>query len=363
VVAGTAVHGTRVRNNFAYHHWEDWRFFRHNKANVHSPLDCFTRPSAWPGLYRPLSTSCYYLAGRSLFANRVEAYHAVNAVVFVANALLLFAIARALLPWPWPLLAPVLLVSRLAHVQVLLYTSEFQVLSATLFSLLALRLDMAARRSGRRGLLVAALIGFALALLCKETAIVLPAIVSAYAWLYEWRWRAWREAAWWMVAASWAVVFALFRRAYPEPTGFQYDLSWAVLPRLSGYFLVFWNDLVYPMDDLELVSRVARLLGHPLAGLGAAALVLITAVLLVRARQASGAVLRALAFGLVWFVAAAAAFLLLDERLFMRYSYFPHAGLSLAATAALAGLVDLVRRRLALRQQRPQEVSPGAGQR
>jgi hypothetical protein len=199
----------------------------------------------------------------------VEAYHAVNAVVFVANALLLFAIARALLPWPWPLLAPVLLVSRLAHVQVLLYTSEFQVLSATLFSLLALRLDMAARRSGRRGLLVAALIGFALALLCKETAIVLPAIVSAYAWLYERRWRAWREAAWWMVAASWAVVFALFRRAYPEPTGFQYDLSWAVLPRLSGYFLVFWNDLVYPMDDLELVSRVARLLGHPLAGLGA----------------------------------------------------------------------------------------------
>src|SRR6185436_15770524 len=110
---------------------------------------------------------------------------------------------------------------------------------------------------------------------------------SAGAWLYERELRLRREAAWWLVAALWAVLFKLvFQRAYPEPTGFHYDLSSAVLPRLSGYFLIFWNALVYPMDDPELVGRVARLLAHPLAGLGAGLLVLATLALLVRARWA-----------------------------------------------------------------------------
>ena len=56
-------------------------------------------------------------------------------------------------------------------------------------------------------------------------------------------------------------------------------------------------------------------------------------------RMAFPAAGRALAFGLAWWVSAAAPFLFFHDRLFMRYSYFAHAGLSIAvASAAVVGL-------------------------
>src|SRR5687768_17522827 len=112
VVAATgaaAVHGERIVRQWSRPHWEDFRFFRHNRAHVHSLGDCFTSPPTWPGLYRPLSTSCYYYAGRRLFDDRIDVYHGVNGAVFLANAVLLFVVAGAALPGRWPLLAVVLL--------------------------------------------------------------------------------------------------------------------------------------------------------------------------------------------------------------------------------------------------------------
>src|SRR5262245_18149793 len=75
LLAATAVHGHRVYRNFHRNHWEDWRFWRHSRTYIHDPLDCFTQPGVWPGLYRPLSTHCYYLLARPVFGNRVEGYH------------------------------------------------------------------------------------------------------------------------------------------------------------------------------------------------------------------------------------------------------------------------------------------------
>src|SRR5262249_21205301 len=139
-----------------------------------------------------------------------------NAVMYLANGVLLFVIARRLLPLPLALLASGLWTSRVALRQVLLYTSEFQGLSSAFFSLLALALALpprvqrepeAAWPRWREG---AALLAFAAALLSKESAIVLPVIVSATTWLFGGRWR--RDLPWWGLAAAWALLFALVLR-------------------------------------------------------------------------------------------------------------------------------------------------------
>src|SRR6185503_12221849 len=109
-------------------HWEDYRFFRHNRECVASLADCLTCPPAWPGLYRPLSTTCYYYAGRELFDNRLEAYHVASAAFFVLNAVVLFVVAGYVLEGRWPLLAVAAFVTRGAHAPLLVTTSESQAL-------------------------------------------------------------------------------------------------------------------------------------------------------------------------------------------------------------------------------------------
>jgi hypothetical protein len=84
---------------------EDGRHFHHNRQQVHSIADCFLVPSAWEGgaesTYRPLSANLYYLAGRSLFGNDVEVYHAIDAAAYLANGILLFLLCLELLPGPF----------------------------------------------------------------------------------------------------------------------------------------------------------------------------------------------------------------------------------------------------------------------
>jgi hypothetical protein len=52
---------------------------------------------------------------------------------------------------------------------------------------------------------------------------------------------------------------------------------------------------------------------------------------------------RVAAFGLLWFFAGTAPFVVLADRLFMRYSYFGHAGLAIAAGAAAAAVAQWIR--------------------
>src|SRR6185295_7335497 len=174
--AATAlVHGAAIASNFHRRHWEDRRFFHHTQAEVHGLGDCFTRAGAWPGLYRPLTTNCYYLAGSVLWRDRIEAYHLVNLGVYLAIGLMLFRVAWRLLDAPLGLLAAGLWASRLAQWQTLLYTSEFQGLFAMLLALVALDRALATRvgASGERPWRAeaAGLAAFALALLSKESAV------------------------------------------------------------------------------------------------------------------------------------------------------------------------------------------------
>jgi hypothetical protein len=349
VAAGAAVHGQRVQANLHRHHWEDWRFFRHARTQVTTPLECFTRPGAWPGLYRPLSTNAYYLGGRWLFGNRVEPYHAVNALLFAANALLLFAIARWLLPGPWAFAPPTLFVSRLAQYQVLLHTSEIQALLSSFFALAAILLFLAGSRRGDRRCDAWCAAALAMGLLCKESVVMVPALLTAYALLSErpvpWR----RLAVTWLVLLAWLGAFGLARRFVGggAPTGFRYDFSWAIAERFVAYGLSFANVLVWPIDSAEMTVRIVSLSTRPwvLAVVSTLLVALSAAAVRGRGSGGSGAASRTIAFGLAWFLLGMAPFVGFANRLFMRYTYFGHAGLALALTGAAWLAADALPRR------------------
>jgi hypothetical protein len=345
LAAAAAAHGARVVHNLPHHHWEDLRFFRHSRTQIHSLGDCFLQPSAWPGLYRPLSTNVYYFVGRKLFDNRIEPFHVVSAVAFLANGVLLFRVARELLPGLWALVPPVLFVSRFAHVQVATYGSEFQALSSTFFSLLSIAMFIRARGGGRAALEPLSLLAFALALLCKETTIAVAAIIVLYGVLHD------RRGAWPhylahpALAALWVAAFALvFRRsAAYAPTGFDYDVSAAILPRYAAYLLVFSDLLTGRTVDMAFPERVEALASSLPALLAFLALLAAEGAAILAARGGD-APIRAAAFGFGWFLAGMAPFVILRDRLFMRYTYFGHAGLAIAAGALVLALSRRARR-------------------
>ncbi len=340
--------------NLPKRHWEDSRHFRHNREQIHSLLDCFRKPSAWPGgaeaTYRPLSGNLYYLAGRTLFGNRLEAYHVVGAVVYVLNGILLLLLSRRLLPEWWSLVPPVLFVSRRAHIQVVIYTSEFDALSYVTFGLLGLHLFLAARASERRRGEALAAGTFSLALLCKEAAVVWPFVAAAGGWLFD-RASAWRRyVAGFVAVVAWAVAYPrIIRALYTESApGFALDLSPAgLITRYGAYLLSFLNALVPSVDPEQagwaMPPRVVELAGTPIMLVLTTALLVLTAASMVWARVRPASVssaARAALFGLAWFFAATAPFVVLADRLFMRYSYAGHAGLAIAAGGAAAALAQ-----------------------
>ena len=362
VLAFGLVHGSRVRDNLGVAHWEDMDFIRHNASNVHSLGDCFTERPLWPGLYRPLTTNFYYYMGRVLFANNIKVHHAINVALYIANALLLYLICLRLLPSWWALLPPVLLATRYSHVEVVLNTCEVQTLLSVFFMLAALRLFMTARSEPRTGpgpAYVLSLAAYALALLSKETALVLPALLAAYGMLYDRR-RAWPyylpPAG---LALAWVVLyFALFRGVTDhEPTGFAYRYGPGhVLTGYAAYLLTFGNLLTRGLDNLAMVRPVTRIAGTAAAqaalAAGAAATAAYFAMRALRpgpgreiARRARCAP-DALAFGFAFFLVALAPYIILGSRLFMRYGYVGHAGLAIAAGGLLYYVVNVARDRL-----------------
>jgi hypothetical protein len=348
VVAATmaAAQGPAWSESLHRRHWEDRRFFVHNRANVSTVGECFTKPETWPGLYRPLTTNCYYLLGRTLWDNRIEAYHAVNLAVFFANGVLLVWLCLEWMPAPWAGLAGALFVSRLAHRQVVAHAVEFQALASVFFSLLALGLFLAGRRRDRRALEALALPVGVLAFLSKETAVVWPAVAALHGWLHERFPAARRYLPPLVAAAGWLLLLALVvKPAFtPEPTGFEYDLSGAV-DRYAAYLLVFLNPFSFGVPvEVDMPPAVVRLASTLVARAAFLALVAAEAAALWRWRRRpprhEGWRVAAMGFG--WFLLAAAPYVVLEARLFARYSYFPHAGLAVAT----AGLVAVLASRL-----------------
>ncbi len=351
VLAAVAVaQGPAFAQALHRRHWEDRRFFVHNQRTISTIGECFTRPSAWPGLYRPLTTNCYYFLGRTLWGNRIEVYHAINVAVFTANALLLLWLCLDWMPAPWAWLAGALFASRLAHRQLVCNSVEFQALASVLFALLGLKLFLAGRKSESRALEMLALPAFVLALLSKEAVVSWVAIVALHGCLFDDASAARRYLPPVLSALAWALLlfFVIRPGITPEPTGFTYDLSSAVLERYVAYLLAFLNPLCLGTPaETDMAPAVLGLASSRAVQAAFCLTLLAEAVALWRARRWRGDAhaWRLAVFGYGWFLAAAAPFVIFQDRLFMRYGYFPHAGLAVGISALAWGLAERLRRR------------------
>ena len=337
-----AAHGSWIVHNWHQLQDEDEMFFQHNTAQIHSVLDCFDKPSAWHGLYRPLTTNLYFYLGRKVLHNRIEVYHSINLVFVILNALLLYRLAESFLgPW-WAIVPSLLFVSRFAMVEVVLNACEFQGLLYVFFTLLSVNLFIRSRKFDSVPLLTLSAVAFSLALISKESAIVMPAILIAYGRLFDDRVTSRPYLVHPIVALSWVALFVLVIRPLFEHqvTGFTYDLSPSnVLRNYAAYFLDFSNWLVAPLPDIRMPPQIAALAGTLYVRLLLGALIVAQIALFLFPAMLKTQDQRLVAFGFAWFLIATLPFTIFEDRLFMRYSYLGHAGLALCVGAMLRSTI------------------------
>jgi len=331
-------HGHRIVDGFSEPHWEDILFIRFIQEKVPDLLSAFSQGSVWPGLYRPLTTNLYYLVGGEFWQHNIKIYHLINLLMVWSNAFLLYLIAcRLQLPKIWALVASLLFASRIAHVEVVLNSVEFQALLSLFFMLFSILSFMVwrERRSNLLLLILSALL-LGLAQLSKETALVTPAILFGYIWIYNQGDRKYLHdlilpvgvIAAWMVAFIW-VIRPL---GGGQETGFEYNFApISVLTNYAAHLLTFSNVLTSPLNNYVLAPKVAEI-----ATTYSAWAVILCAIgcllfgLFVRTDGKSvRQELRPLLFGTGYYLVAAAPFAVLGERLYMRYSYNGHVGVAI----------------------------------
>ncbi len=356
VVACVAlVHGSKIPRAYHLQHYETRAFIQYNDEHVESFSQCFTTPPYYPGLYRPVATTCYYYLGIKMFGNRVEPFKVVNVVFVVINAFLFFLVVRQFLAFGWSLVPVALFASRKAHIDVVVVSVEMQTLLSVFYSLLMLYLYIRARREGRELFLVFSYLCFVLALLSKETSVTMVALLFLYEWLFE-RDRDFRQCLTHLaIALVWAAfVIGVIRRVDDRRIiTFNYSiLPTDVLRNYLSYFLDFFNFLLPPIDNVD-QSFGRRIEVASRSGIIQAALasvILAGAALIVRIRKVGARfsdVARLGTFGFALFVVSMAPYAIVGERLLMRYSYVGHLGVALSlgavVAAASSGIVARVR--------------------
>lgn len=340
----TVVHGERIQQNWSQYHWEDQLFFDHDRTFIHQLDHCFTRPALWPGLYRPLTTNCYYLLGGWLFDHRIEIYHAINVTLYLLNGLLFYRLACYLLAPIYALLAAGLWVSRHAHAELITNSAEFQALAATSFALAALALFAHAVGQQQRwaGILVYGFI--LLALLSKEASVAVAAILPIHRWLFTHTFRWPYLVGPLAIAGGWLLAFLTVLRGVSnhQVTGFHYTVDpGLVLYSMAIHFWSFFNLLVPRHGDVVLPAPVQAMAAAPSGQVAVLLVLILTAILLVARRRVAQEG-RVLALGHTFFLLGVLPYSFFTDRLFLRYGYFCHLGLALATAALAAWLVAYI---------------------
>jgi hypothetical protein len=169
------------------------------------------------------------------------------------------------------------------------------------------------------------------------------------------------------VAALWIVCYReMVHLLYPAGTpGFTLDFAPPhVLARYGAYLLAIFNVLVPAVDPEKAGWAIPPHLrafasSTPLV-VAMACLAAVAVALLVAARwrpHLVGPSARVAAFGLAWFFAGTAPFVVLADRLFIRYSYFGHAGLAVAVGGIASAVTQWIR--LARSRKAAEERSAG----
>jgi hypothetical protein len=344
------VHGDTFLKSLHTRHPETNMFIKYNQERIHSLLECFTVPPLYPGLYRPLTTSCYYHLGLKFFGNRIAPFKIVNLIVFVVNAFLLFLICRQFLSFVWALVAVALFASRRAHIHVLLFTVEFQTLMSVCFSLLMLYFFIRSRREGRILFEGLSYVFFVLALLSKESAVALALVVIVYGWLFDEHRNLRPYLIHIALAVGWARWFFFeFRGARDyRIVEFQYSYQpWDLFRNYVSYLLAFFNLLLPPIKDttLQLGGKIEAVAKSAFAQVVFALIVLLDAafVLLhkkVKLKRAQNP--RLVAFGFAFFLISMVPYAIFQGRLFLRYSYVGHLGIAIVFSVVISAAVTAI---------------------
>lgn len=164
-IATIVAYGTSLRYGFSQ---DDWYFLLISRANNFGDVLNFFNPASQFGFafFRPLGTQLYYY----LFQDKSVAMHAFMLLVQSFNGFLVMRlVARLKVKSPVPLMVGILYAISSVHFLSLYYIAATQQLLATFFALLSLNSFLAIGHWPSA-------IYFLLALLSKETAIVVPGV-------------------------------------------------------------------------------------------------------------------------------------------------------------------------------------------
>jgi hypothetical protein len=295
-----------------------------------------------------VSTTCYYYLGVKIFGNRPEPFKVVSVVFVVINAMLFFMVARLLLPFWGALVAAALFASRRAHLDAVLVSVEMQNLLAVCFSLLVLYFYVRARRERRDVFHTLSYVCLVLALLSKEASVAMVPVLFLYEWLFE-RERDFRPCVTHLaVAVVWAAfVFGVVRRVDSRRVitfGYSYHPG-DVLRNYLLYGLDFFNLLLPPAQGVvQPFGAPIERIADSTAARSVFALLVAGAVAAVALAGRASENARVALFGFVFFVASAAPYAILGERVIIRYSYAGHLGIALVLGAAAAGAASRIGR-------------------
>jgi len=285
----------------------------------------------WPATaWRWLSGVAWFRIVTPLWGESPAPYHLASLVLHVVNAVLLVRLARR---WgasaPAAFLAAGLFAASRLHFPALFAATSIGELLALTFALLALL----ALAPGRRALLAAVI--FALALLSKESVLLVPAAILALpAAGPNLRERARTAAP--LLAVGVALGAALLASGLVSGrlAGPAYALGGLAAISLSLARLAGWSlDLARPIPDLHAGAAPLELTLATLA---------VLALTLLAARWRSAPLVRT---GLLWWLLAVLPVLPLAGHLYLHYLYTPLAGLALACAGAFDALASRGRAR------------------
>jgi len=314
--------------------------------------------------YRPLSVVSYALE-YEFFGPNPFVFHLGNVSLYALTGIVLLTLLKSLASGPaalrkadvdgffsraWPLLATVLFLAHPVHTEVVANIKSRDEILAFLFGAGALYLVLRHYDSGRREWLWFAIIAFFLALLSKENAITLLAVVPLMLAVFTRATRTYvaRVSLYFLLAC---IVYLLLRHlflqglvldvgianntvAYAQGLPERYATATYILGR--GLLLLAWPspllfDYSYPYIPLVQWS-------DPGAQLAALACGLLLAAAFFLRRRAPLA-----AFGILWFFITISVvsnfFVLIGATMAERFLYMPSLGFCLALAALLIGLV------------------------